>query len=148
MIVSELSRLGRSTSEVIELVNEFIRAKVGLVAIKQGLKIFGEMDMAAKVVVTVFSLVAELERDMISQRTKEALRAKRMSGVKLGRPDGSLGTSKLDPVRHEIVQMLADRAPKSYIARKLRVSRTTLVEYIRTRGLEGRAMRTPVRPLS
>ncbi len=139
VIVSELSRLGRSTSEVINLVNEFIMVKVHLVAIKQGLRVLGEMDITTKVIVTVFSLLAELERDLISQRTKEALRAKRQGGVRLGRPVGSLGTSKLDRARHEIVEMLTDKAPKAYIARKLRVSRTTLIEYIRTRGLENEA---------
>jgi putative DNA-invertase from lambdoid prophage Rac len=136
VIVSELSRLGRSTSEVIDIVNEFIQAKVGLVAIKQGLSILGEMDMSTKIIVTIFGLLSELERDLISQRTKEVLRAKRACGVVLGRPKGSLGTSKLDPFRSDIVDMLKDRAPKSYIARRLKCSRGTLIEYIRSRGLQ------------
>ena len=143
VVVSELSRLGRSTAEVINLVNHLIESEVGLIAIKQGLTITGTMDMTTKVMVTMFSLFAELERDMISQRTKEALRSKQLSGTRLGRPNGSLGTSKLDPFKAEITEMLVDRAPKAYIARRLKVSRTTLIEYIRTRGLEKQCRKAP-----
>lgn len=143
IVVSELSRLGRSTAEVINLVNHLIERGVGLIAIKQGLNIAGTMDMTTKIMVTMFALFGELERDMISRRTKEALAAKRLNGARLGRPTGSLGSSKLDPFRAEIVQMLRDRAPKTYIARRLKVGRTTLIEYIRTRGLEKQGRRAP-----
>ena len=79
LIVSELSRLGRSTSEVIDIVNELIAKEIKFIAIKQGLSISGQHDIQSKVMVTMFSLFAELERDIISERTKTALAAKSVS---------------------------------------------------------------------
>jgi DNA invertase Pin-like site-specific DNA recombinase len=136
LVVSELSRLGRSTGEVISIVDELIRKKVKFIAIKQNWIVNGENDMLTKVMKTVLSLFAELERDLISQRTKQALAAKKAAGATLGRPKGSTGVSKLDSRRKEIEELLKDRAAKSFIARRLKVSRTTLLDYIKTRGLK------------
>jgi DNA invertase Pin-like site-specific DNA recombinase len=136
LIVSELSRLGRSTGEVISIIDELIRKKVKFVAIKQNWIVNGENDMLTKVMKTVLSLFAELERDLISQRTKQALAARKAAGQPLGRPKGSTGVSKLDGKRKEIEELLKDRAAKAFIARRLKVSRTTLIDYIKTRGLE------------
>lgn len=136
LIVSELSRLGRSTGEVISIVDELIAKKVRFIAIKQNWIVNGENDMLTKVMKTVLSLFAELERDLISQRTKQALAARKAAGQPLGRPKGSTGVSKLDSKRKEIEELLRDRAAKAFIARRLKVSRTTLIDYIKTRGIE------------
>lgn len=136
LVVSELSRVGRSTGEVINIVDELIRKKVRLIAIKQNWTVEGKDDMTTKVMKTVFSLLSELERDLISQRTKQALAARKAAGQPLGRPVGSTGVSKLDKSRKEIEELLKDKASKSFIARRLKVSRTTLIDYIKTRGLE------------
>ena len=136
LIVSELSRLGRSTSEVIDIVNELIAKEVKFVAIKQGLSIFGQHNMQSKVMVTMFSLFAELERDIISERTKAALAAKKAGGKKLGKPKGTLQESKLDPHQDQIREFLKHGVAKSAIARMLGTSRANLVSYIKTRGLE------------
>jgi DNA invertase Pin-like site-specific DNA recombinase len=135
LIVSELSRIGRSTGEVINIINAFIRKQITFVAIKQNLCINGKHDMQTKVLITMFSLLAELERDLISQRTIEALKAKRAAGVILGRPKGKLGASKLDGKENEILEMLKHRVPKSAIARMLGVSRTTLCDFIMSRKI-------------
>ena len=71
LIVTELSRLGRSTTEVISLVNALVKRDIRVIVIKQNLDISTE-DMNSKVTLTLFSLFAELERDLISLRTKEA----------------------------------------------------------------------------
>lgn len=136
LIVSELSRLGRSTSEVIDLVNELIRKKVNLIAIKQGISISAKIDMQTKVIVTMFSLFAELERDIISERTKAALAAKKANGVRLGKPKGTIQASKLDEKQATIRELLKHRVAKSAIARMVGTSRTNLVEYIRRRGFD------------
>lgn len=136
LIVSELSRLGRSTSEVIDIVNELIVKEIKFIAIKQGLSISGQHDMQSKVMVTMFSLFAELERDIISERTKAALAAKKAGGKKLGKPKGTLQESKLDPHQERIREFLQHGVAKSAIARMLGTSRTNLVNYIKTRGLE------------
>jgi len=136
LIVSELSRLGRSTSEVIELVNELIRRDVQLIAIKQGLHISGPHDLQTKVMVTIFSLLAELERDIISERTQAALAAKKAGGKRLGKPQGTVQASKLDPHREQIIELLKHGVAKAAIARMLGTSRTNLMKYIKSRGLE------------
>lgn len=106
LIVSELSRLGRSIEEVVAIVNALVRRKIRLIAIKQSLDIKDGHDMTSKVMVAMFSLFAELERDLISQRTKEGLAAKRKKGVRLGKPPGTLQKSKFDKDRKKIEELL------------------------------------------
>jgi DNA invertase Pin-like site-specific DNA recombinase len=127
LIVSELSRIGRSVIEIISIVNSLITRKVRFVAIKQGFDLKGDHDIQTKVMITIFSLLAELERDLISERTRKSLAAKRTQGVRLGRPKGSLGRSKLDSKVPEILELLKDKASHAFIARRMRVCRTTLV---------------------
>lgn len=107
LLVSELSRLGRSTAEVIGLINELLHRQTRVIAIKQGLDIQQTPDLQAKVMVTLFSLFAELERDLISMRTKEALAVKKSQGVKLGKPKGTLQASKFDQHRQTVCELLA-----------------------------------------
>lgn len=95
LIVTELSRLGRSTAEVIGLINALILKNIRVTIIKQGLDI-QQQDMQSKVMVTLFSLFAELERDLVSLRTKEALAAKKAQGKVLGKPKGTIQQSKFD----------------------------------------------------
>lgn len=105
LIVTELSRLGRSTAEVIGLVNELINKKVRVIVIKQKLDIC-QHDMTSKVMITLFSLFSELERDLISLRTKEALASKRAQGIKLGKPKGTIQASKFDKDVDKIKELL------------------------------------------
>jgi DNA invertase Pin-like site-specific DNA recombinase len=83
LMVTELSRLGRSTAEVISLVNVLTHRNVRLIILKQNLDI-SQQDMNSKVMLTLFSLFSELERDLISLRTKEALASKKRQGQILG----------------------------------------------------------------
>jgi DNA invertase Pin-like site-specific DNA recombinase len=134
LVVSELSRIGRSLGEIIAVVDELIKKGVIFVALKQNWTV-RQNDLATKALKAVFGLLAELERDLISERTRLALAAKKTLGVKLGRPKGSLGTSKLDARRREIEDLFRYKASMSFVARKLGVSRTTLIEYVRSRNL-------------
>src|SRR5580704_6333873 len=106
LIVTELSRLGRSTAEVIGLVNELIKKQVRVIAIKQNLDIT-QHDMTSKVMITLFSLFSELERDLISLRTKEALASKKAQGIQLGKPKGTIQKSKFDQDIIKIKELLA-----------------------------------------
>ena len=83
----------------------------------------------------MFGLFAEIERDLISIRTKEALAAARASGKQLGRPKGSRGRSKLDGREDEIRKLLSLNVSKSSIARITGVDRSTLYHFIRSREL-------------
>lgn len=106
LIVTELSRIGRSTGEVIMLVNKLVEQGVRLIVIKQKLDLQDKQDMTAKIMITLFSLFAELERDLISVRTKEALAAKKAQGKKLGKPMGTVQASIYDKDRDRIEELL------------------------------------------
>jgi DNA invertase Pin-like site-specific DNA recombinase len=135
LIVSELSRLGRSLVEVINLVNELLKNKVRIIAIKQNLDLKTNHDMQTKILITLFSLMAELERDIISERTKAALRALKAGGKILGRKPGTLGKSKLDGKEEQIRDLLNHRVAKAAIARILGTSRQNLLNFIESRKI-------------
>jgi DNA invertase Pin-like site-specific DNA recombinase len=137
LLVSELSRLGRSTGEVIQLIKTLTDQKIEFVAVKQGFRIDSQnnKDMTSKVMVTIFSLLAELERDLISERTKMGLARARASGKKLGRPKGP-GKSKLDGKEDVIIGFLDKGVTRANIARILDVTWGTMDNFIKTRGLQ------------
>lgn len=135
LIVSELSRMGRSVGEIITTVDILVKKKIRFIAVKEGIRLNGSQDMQTKVMVTMFSLFAEIERDLISMRTKEGLAAAKASGKKLGRPKGVLGKSKLDGREDEIERLLALNVSKASIAKITGVDRSTLYNFIRSRGL-------------
>ena len=96
---------GRSTSGVISLINELVAKNIRVLVIKQKLDI-AKHDMNSKIIVTLFSLFAELERDLISVRTKEALAVKKSQGIQLGKPKGTLQKSKFDEHVDKIKELL------------------------------------------
>lgn len=105
LIVTELSRLGRSTAEVISLVNELMEQNIRLIILKQNLDLSNH-DMNSKIIITLFSLFDELERDLISIRTKEALATKKKQGLALGKPNGTIQKSKFDEHKDKIIECL------------------------------------------
>ena len=105
LIVTELSRLGRSTAEVIGIINELVEKSVRVVILKQNLD-FNNHDMNSKIIITLFSLFAELERDLVSVRTREALAAKKAQGQMLGKPRGTIQKSKFDDHIEKIKELL------------------------------------------
>lgn len=135
LVVSELSRLGRSLSQVIQIVDELVKRKVRFTAIKENIRFEGKQDLQTKVMIALFGLFAEVERDLISERTKEGLAAARARGRLLGRPKGSRGKSKLDGKEGEIRMLLEKKVSKASIAKIMDVSSTNLRHFIRTREL-------------
>ena len=101
IIVPELSRLARSIPQIYEIISICREKSIWLHIIKQNIILNGKDDITTKIMVSTFSLVAELERDFISLRTKEALAVKKAQGVILGRPKGK-GKSKLDKYADQI----------------------------------------------
>jgi len=112
-----------------------VKKKIRFIAVKEGIRLNGSQDMQTKVMVTMFSLFAEIERDLISMRTKEGLAAAKASGKKPGIPRGVLGKSKLDGREDEIKRFLALGVSKASIAKITGVDRSTLYNFIRSRGL-------------
>ena len=105
LLVTELTRLGRSTAEVIALVNSLAKQNIRVILLKQNLDI-SKQDMNSKVILTLFSLFAELERELISARTKEALAFKKRQGQILGKPKGTIQKSKFDKHLDKIKELL------------------------------------------
>ena len=135
LVVSELSRMGRSVGEIITTVDALVKQQIRFIAIKEGIHLDGQPDLQSKVMVTLFGLFAEIERELISMRTKEGLAAVRASGKRLGRPKGRLGQSKLNGKEEEIQRLLNLQVSKSSIAKITGVDRSTLYHFIRTRDL-------------
>jgi DNA invertase Pin-like site-specific DNA recombinase len=135
LLVSELSRLGRSVGEIITLIDALVTRQIRVFALKEGLRLTGTQDLQTTVTVTLFGLFAEIERALLSLRTKEALAVAKAAGKRLGRPRGTLGKSKLDGKKEEIKTLLALRVSKASIAKITGVDRATLYHFIRSRGL-------------
>jgi DNA invertase Pin-like site-specific DNA recombinase len=138
LIVSELSRLGRSVGQLSTMVDELVSNKIKFVAIKEGISLNGngKKDIQTTALVSCFSMLAEIERQLVSERTKAGLQAARAKGKLLGRPKGSTGKSILDGKEEFVQAELKYRVAKSAIARKLEVSRGSLVNFINSRKLE------------
>ena len=135
LIVSELSRLGRSLGQIIRLVDELVRRTIELIAVKENILLDGKQSIQNKVMVAMFGLFAEIERDLISERTKQGLAAARAKGKLLGRPKGSLGKSRLDGKEEEIKMLLSKGVSKTSIAKIMDISRTALLSFMKSRKL-------------
>ena len=149
LIATELSRIGRSTVEVITIINELIEKGVDIVIVKQNLKInaSNKNDMTSKVMITMLSLFAELERDLISQRTKEALKTKKAQGQILGKPVGTIQGSIYDKDKDRIIELLGLGLSVQKIAQKhlgLKYS-SSLNNYVMKRRLREEAERLRVK---
>jgi len=108
VIVSELSRLGRSIKETLNTIDTIVNEKKSrLILIKQNMDLNpkDKNNVTNKVLITVFSMMAELERDFISERTKEGLRARVAKGIKLGKPKGTLQDSMYDKDKDKIFHL-------------------------------------------
>lgn len=128
IIVSELSRLGRSMLECMEILSIATDKKINIYAVKGNWNL--DNSIQSKIVAMAFSMASEIERDLISARTTEALRVKKANGVKLGRPIGS-GTSKLDKHRIEIEALLKNGSTKRYIAKRYEITEQALFYWLR-----------------
>jgi len=137
LIVSELSRLGRSVGQVATMVDELIKNHIKFIAIKENICLNGngKKDIQTTAMVGMFSLLAEIEHQLISERTKAGMEMARAKGRLIGRPKGSKGKTKLDGKEEFIKSELKYGVAKSAIARKLGVSRGSLINFIQSREL-------------
>lgn len=131
IICAELSRLGRNLFMIMEILNICMTKECRVWTIKDNYRL-GD-DIQSKVLAFAFGISAEIERNLISQRTKEALARKKAEGVVLGRPKGRKNKKqKLSGKDEVIAKMLKERISKSVIAKKLGVCRNTLYLYLNT----------------
>lgn len=134
IIIPELTRLGRSTLECLEILKVAKERGIACYCVKENLELNSD-GVQSKILATMLSLFAELERDFISMRTKEALKARKKAGVKLGRPEGP-GKSKLDPFKDEITSMLKVGVTKVKVAKKYNVYVSTLNNWLEKNGIK------------
>jgi DNA invertase Pin-like site-specific DNA recombinase len=132
LIVSELSRLGRSMLECMEILSIASQKGINIYTVKGNWQLDGSIQ--SKILAMAFAMAAEIERDLISQRTKEALAAKKRAGMKLGRPKGS-GKSKLDKHRPEIEALLNTGSTQRYIAGRFNTTESNLSRWMKKHGL-------------
>jgi DNA invertase Pin-like site-specific DNA recombinase len=133
LIVAELSRLGRSMLEIMEILSIATRRGIRVYAAKGNWSLDGGIQ--SKVVAMAFSMAAEIERELISQRTRSALATKKAQGVILGRPKGP-GKSKLDINELEIRGLLALGVSQVKIARKYDTAPRNLWNWMKKRNID------------
>ena len=128
LIVSELSRLGRSMLEIMELLSILLRNKINVYVVKGDYEL--KDNIHSKVLTFAFSLASEIERELISQRTKEALKKARAEGKKIGRPKGP-GKSSLDNHKDQIKELLDKGVSISSIAKILGKNYNTVYKFVK-----------------
>ena len=132
LICTELSRLGRNMMMVMSILNTCSQKGIKIYSIKDSFELSDSLN--AKIIAFAFSLAAEIERNLISQRTREALAAKRAAGVKLGRPFGkSRERKRFDQKEAYIREQLAQGVTIGSLAEELHVHRNTLSRYLNER---------------
>lgn len=134
LICSEISRIGRSLMEVMSILHLLMEKDVKVYTVKERYELGNNIN--SKILAFAFSLAAEIERQMISQRTKEALARKKAEGKKLGRPKGSLSKKTKLTGKEEIIKdLLKNRVSVCAIGRILNVNRMTVSSFIKSRML-------------
>lgn len=132
IICSELSRLGRKLFMVISILEHCMKVGAKVLTVKDGYEL-GD-NVQSKVLAFAFGLVAELEREMISKRTKEALARQKAQGKRLGRPNGSRNKKHaLDGKEELLSRLLRQKTPKQEIAKKLNICYGTLYKFLKER---------------
>jgi DNA invertase Pin-like site-specific DNA recombinase len=137
IVTSELSRLGRSILEVMSIFQILAEKGIQTHIIKGGFVIGDPANkIQSSVLVFAFGLAGEIERELISQRTKEALAYRKSKGMTLGRKKGAKIASKLDGNEKEIIALLDKNIPVASIAKIFNVARSTMINFIKTRKLD------------
>lgn len=133
IIVSEISRLGRSTLQVLEILELAAKKGVSVHIAKNHMIMDGSMQ--ATITATILGLAAQIEREFISTRTKEALSKRRNDGMKLGRPKGQADLLKLDQYQDLILKYLQKGINKRSVAKLVECSPSTLYLWLKRRKI-------------
>lgn len=131
IVCTELSRLGRNMLMVMSILNACSQKGVSIHTIKDGFDLSDSIN--SKIIAFAFALAAEIERNLISQRTKEALAVRKINGVRLGRPPGrSSQRDVFNRSRDEIIKLLSDGHTMVSVAKKYKMHRNTLSRFLTT----------------
>lgn len=139
LICAELSRLGRSISEIVRLLDDLTKAGVRLICLREALDIDPAAKngngMQTKIMTTLFALMAEIERTLISERTKQGLAAVRAQGRRIGRPPGA-GKSKLDAHKETILERIAAGVRQKRICKDYNISESAFIAWRKKHKIE------------
>ncbi len=135
VIISDLARIGHNITEIVTIIRDLSGRGIRFIAVRQGIDLNGYADASSKAAAAVFDMLVELEKDLASKRIKEILAQKKKDGVVLGRPKGSISSSKLDKKKGLIIEYLSKGVSKASLARILDTSPSNLLSYLRTRKI-------------
>lgn len=107
IIVSNLNVFGRTIETILEIVRFLLSNKIRILVVDQNLELIDDKDMLTQMILGMVSMTISLEKDLMSLRTKEALNAKKLKGIALGKPKGTIQKSKFDLQRDKIEELLA-----------------------------------------
>ena len=107
IIVSNLNVFGRTIETILEIVKFLLSNKIRIIVVEQNLDLIDDKDMLTQMILGVISMTIGLEKELMSLRTKEALSAKKLNGMSLGKPKGTIQKSKFDMQREKIEELLA-----------------------------------------
>ena len=135
LLVNEFSRLGRSLLDILEILKTLKEKECQVHIVRENM-IIGD-DLSSKMMVFMFSLVSEIERDLIKSRVKEGVQnsIKNNPNKSWGRPKGAIYKSKLDDKKDHIVELLNKDISKASISKILDINYQTLCSYVKTRAL-------------
>lgn len=129
IVVAEVSRIGRSTVDVLDYFREATSRGIKTIVTKSGLVV--DDSLQSKITTTILALAGEIEREFLLARTAEGYRRARANGVRVGRPPGATSASKISDKGDEIEALLRAGVARSAIARLLGVSRGTVLRFIK-----------------
>lgn len=137
IIVTNLNVFGRTIDTILEIVKFLLQNKIRIIVIEQNLDLIDDKDMLSQMILSVISMTVSLERELMSLRTKEALTAKKLDGIALGKPKGTIQKSKFDEQREKIEELLSVGLSVRKIAKLLGYNNHIgLNNYVRKRNIK------------
>ena len=135
LIVHDLNVFGRTINNILDVINQLLLKNIRIIVLKQSLDLQND-DMLSQIVLKMIKMTLSLEKDLMSLRTKEALSVKKIAGVHLGKPKGTIQKSKFDEQKDKIIHYLSIGLSTRKIASVLGLSNHIgLNNYIKKRGL-------------
>lgn len=137
LIVTNLNVFGRTIDRILEIVKFLLQNKIRIIVLEQNLDLIDDEDMLSKMILSIISITVSLDKELISLRTKEALTAKKLDGVALGKPKGTIQKSKFDEQREKIEELLGLGLSVRKIAKLLGYNNHIgLNNYVRKRNIK------------